>query len=101
MFEPGVVALAVVGALWFTGAIIGGLFKLTFGLLAALFGGMLALLGVGVAVLVVVPFVLFALIPLLLPSLAIVALVWVILRAARPGRTPDAYGRLRRRASLS
>lgn len=83
MFELGIVTVVVVGVLWCAGAIIGALCKLTFGLFAALFGGLLALLGVGIAAVVVVPVVLFALIPCLLPAFVIVALVWLVARAAR------------------
>lgn len=84
MLELGIAAAVVVGAFWIFGVIVGGLFKLTFGLFAALVGGMLAILGIGLAAVLVVPIVLFALIPFLLPAFVIAALVWVIARAARP-----------------
>lgn len=84
MLELGIVVVLVVGAFWFMGALVGGLFKLTFGLIGVLFGGMLALLGIGIAALVVVPILLFALIPFLLPAFVIAALVWLVARASRP-----------------
>ena len=84
MFELGILVLVAVGVCWFAGALIAGLFKLTFGLIGALFGGVFALFAVGMVALLVVPIVLFALLPLLLPALCIAALVWLIVRASRP-----------------
>lgn len=84
MFELGILVLVAVGACWLFGALIVGLFKLTFGLIAALFGGLFGLFFVGLAALLVVPIVLLALLPLALPALCIVALVWLIVRASRP-----------------
>jgi hypothetical protein len=88
MFELGILVLAVVGACWLFGALIGGLFKLTFGLLGALIGGLFGLFLAGLVVLLVVPIVLFALLPLMLPALCIAALVWLIVRASQP-RDPE------------
>jgi len=73
MFELGILVLVVVGACWLFGALIAGLFKLTFGLIGALFGGLFGLFFVGVAALLVVPIVLLALLPLMLPALCIAA----------------------------
>ncbi|HET7163364.1 MAG TPA: hypothetical protein VFI32_11930 [Rhodanobacteraceae bacterium] len=84
MFELGILVLVVVGACWLFGALIAGLFKLTFGLIGALFGGLFGLFFVGLAALLVVPIVLLALLPLMLPALCIAALVWLIVRASRP-----------------
>jgi hypothetical protein len=84
MFELGILVLVVVGACWLFGALVAGLFKLTFGLIGALFGGLFGLFFVGLAALLVVPIVLFALLPLMLPALCIAALVWLIVRASRP-----------------
>jgi len=87
MFELGILVLVVVGACWLFGALVAGLFKLTFGLIGALFGGLFGLFFVGLAAVLVVPivlFALFALLPLMLPALCIAALVWLIVRASRP-----------------
>jgi hypothetical protein len=92
MFELGILALVVVGAFWLFGALIAGLFKLTFGLIGALFGGLFGLFFVGLAALLVVPIVLLALLPLLLPALCVAALVWLIVRASRPSQpAPTAH----------
>lgn len=84
MIELGILVAMAVGALWLCGALIGGLFKLTFGLLGALFGGLFALFAIGFVALLAVPLLLFALLPLVLPALCIVALVWLVARASRP-----------------
>ena len=68
---------------WLFAVLIGGLFKLTFGLLGALFGGMFALFGIGLAALVVVPILAIALLPLLIPALGLALLVWLIVHATR------------------
>ncbi|MGH8372147.1 MAG: hypothetical protein ACRETO_05390 [Gammaproteobacteria bacterium] len=88
MFELGVLLLVAFGALWVFGALIAGLFKLTFGLVAAIFGGLFGLITLGLAMLLVLPIVLFALLPLLLPALCIVALVWLAVHASRPHSRP-------------
>lgn len=94
MFELAMVVLAIVGAMWCFGALIRGLFKLTVGLFAVVFGGMFALLAIGVAALFVVPLVLFALMPFLLPALAVAALVWLVARPSRRhgGSTRASFG---------
>ena len=85
MIELGLLVLVVFfGAFWLLAALIGGLFKLTFGLLGALFG-------IGLAALVVVPILVFALLPLLIPALCLALLVWVIVHATRkpaPAQAP-------------
>ena len=91
MIELGLLVLVVfVGGFWLLAALIGGLFKLTFGLLGALFGafgalfgGVFALFGIGVAALVIAPILVFALLPLLVPALCLALLVWVIVHATR------------------
>jgi hypothetical protein len=88
LFELGILVLVVVGTCWLFGALIAGLFKLTFGLIGALFGGLFGLFFVGLAALLVVPIVLLALLPLMLPALCIAALVWLIVRASRPHVDP-------------
>jgi hypothetical protein len=90
MFELGVLMLCVVGACWLFGALIGGLFKLTFGLLGVVFGGLFGLLTAVLVALLVVPVVLLALLPLMLPALCIAALVWLIVHASRPHPAPVA-----------
>ena len=91
MIEFGLLVLvAFVGGFWLLAALIGGVFKLTFGLLGvlfgafgALFGGVFALFGIGLAALVIVPILVFALLPLLVPALCLALLVWVIVHASR------------------
>jgi len=91
MIEFGLLALVVViGAFWLVAALIGVMFKLTFGVLGALFGalgalfgGMFAVFGAGVAALVMLPLLALVLLPLLIPALCVAALVWVIVHAAR------------------
>lgn len=83
MLGLGIVVAAVVGSIWLFGALIGGLFKLTFGLFGALFSGLAGLFVLGLTALLVVPIVLFALLPLLLPVLGIVAVVWIVVHASR------------------
>lgn len=88
MFELGIVVAAVVGVFWLFGALVGGLFKLTFGLIGALLGGLIGLFTVGLVALLVLPIVVFALLPLLMPALGIAALVWLIVHASRPHHEP-------------
>lgn len=86
MIELFVMVLLAVGALWFAFALIGLVFKVTFALVGGLFGllaGMVGLLIGGVVLLMVAPFVLLALLPLCLPALLMVGLVWAIVHAAR------------------
>lgn len=97
MLELGIVILAVVGAFWLFGALIVGLFKLTFGLLGAVFGGLFGLFALSIAALLVLPIVFFALLPLLMPVLFIVGLVWLIVHASRthPEPPPHPQGQAR------
>lgn len=88
MLELGIVILAVVGAFWLFGALIVGLFKLAFGLLGAVFGGLFGLIVVSFVALMVLPIVFFALLPLLMPALFIVGLVWLIVHASRTHPAP-------------
>lgn len=84
MFELGMLILLVVGACWLCAALIVGLFKLTLGFFGVLFGGVFAMFAIGIAALLVLPFVLFALLPALVPVACVAALVWLIVRASRP-----------------
>lgn len=97
MLEFGLLVLVVGGVLWLSGALIVGVFKLTFGLLGALFGGLFGLFALAAAALLVLPIVVFALLPLLLPALCIAALVWLIVHASRthhePPRSPHGEAR--------
>lgn len=84
MLELGLLAFFAVGVFW----LIGGLFKLTFGFVGALFGGLFALFAVGLAGLLVLPIVLFALLPLLMPVLFVAAVVWLVVHASRSHAEP-------------
>ncbi|MEO6968008.1 MAG: hypothetical protein ABI132_06090 [Rhodanobacteraceae bacterium] len=96
MIELGLLGLlGVFGLFWLFAALIGAVFKLTFGLIGAvfgtfgaIFGGFFAVLGIGMAALVLVPAMLFALLPLVIPVLLIGGVVWLIVRAARPAHAP-------------
>lgn len=84
MFELGVLVMAAVGVFW----LIGGLLKLTFGFVGALFGGLFALFAAGLVGLLVLPIVLFALLPLLMPVLFVAAVVWLVVHASRSHAEP-------------
>lgn len=84
MLELGILMAFVVGALWLFGALLGGLFKLTFGLFGMLIGGVFGIFGLAIAVLVALPILFLVLLPLMLPALCVVALVWLIVRTSRP-----------------
>jgi hypothetical protein len=88
MLELGLLVLVVGGALWLFGALVIGVFKLTFGLLAALFGGLFGMFALVAAALLVLPVVLFALLPVLLPVLFVAGLVWLIVHASRTRHEP-------------
>jgi hypothetical protein len=88
MIELGVLLVVVVVAFWFFGALIAGLFKLTFGIIGAVFGGLFGLLVLGIVALMVLPIVFFALLPLLMPVLFIAGLVWLIVHASRTHLEP-------------
>ena len=80
------VLLLVVGALWLVGSLIGLIFKLTFALIGGLFSMVAVVLGLvfgGVALLLAVPLVALALLPICLPVLLLVAVVWAIARSVR------------------
>jgi hypothetical protein len=84
MLKLGVVIAAVVGFCWLGAALLGGLFKLVFGLLGVVFGGLAGLFTVGVVGVVVASLVMLALLPLLLPVLFVAGLVWLTVHAAQP-----------------
>jgi hypothetical protein len=88
MLEFALLVLVVGGALWLFGALVIGIFKLTFGLLAALFGGLFGMFALGAVALLVLPIVLFALLPVLLPVLFVAGLVWLIVHASRTHQEP-------------
>ena len=83
MIELGVLLVVVFGAFWLFAALIGGLFKLAFGIIGALVGGLFGLFALGIVALLVLPIVFFALLPLLMPALFIAGLVWLIVHASR------------------
>lgn len=88
MLELGLLVVVAAGVLWLWGALIVGVFKLTFGLLGAIFGGLFGFLALGVAALLVLPIALLALLPLLVPALCVAGLVWLIVHASRPRQAP-------------
>lgn len=88
MLKLGVLVMAVIGACWVFGALLGGVFKLTFGLFGAVLGGLVSVFALGLVALLVFPIVLFVLLPMLLPVLCIVALVWFVVRATRTQSEP-------------
>lgn len=91
MLKLGVVIAAVVAACWFGAALLGALFKLTFGLLGVVFGGLAGLFAVGVTGVIVASLVMLALLPLWLPVLFVAGLVWLVVHAAQPrNRVPVA-----------
>lgn len=87
MLELGIVVLVVAGAAWLSAALLGGIFKLVFGLLGVLFGGFVGLLVLGAGALLVLPLLFAGLLTLLLPALCVAGLVWLVVRAARPAAT--------------
>ena len=90
MIELGLLLVAAVaGVFWLCAALIGALFKITFGLFGALLGVFGAVFGIGIAALVVVPVLLVTVVPLFLPVLVLGGLIWLIVRASRP-RAPTA-----------
>ena len=91
MFAMSVLLMLVLGA-WLAVATIGLVFKLTFGLIGLLFSLIGAVLGVvfgGIALLIAAPLVALALLPLCLPVIVLVAVVWAIVRTTR-GPAPAA-----------
>lgn len=91
MLKLGVLLVVVFGAFWLFAALIGGLFKLTFGIIGALLGGLFGLFVLSMAALLVLPIVFFALLPLLMPVLFIAGLVWLIVRASRTRTEPPRH----------
>ncbi|HEX7342524.1 MAG TPA: hypothetical protein VF269_09665 [Rhodanobacteraceae bacterium] len=85
MFEALVVVAVLIGA-WFALACVGLVFKLLFGVIGGFFSviGTLVFLCVGGAVaLAVLPVVVFALLPVWLPLLALGVVVWLLVRGPR------------------
>jgi magnesium-transporting ATPase (P-type) len=92
MIAMSVLLMLVVG-IWLAAALVGLVFKLTFALIGGLFsviGGVLGLLFGGVALLVVAPIVALAVLPICLPAIVLVAVVWAIVRMARGPAQPVA-----------
>lgn len=76
------VLLVALGTLFLVGSLIGALLKLVFGLVGGLFsllGGLFAL-AIG---LLMLPFLALALLPLMIPGLLLIGVVWLIVRASR------------------
>lgn len=91
MFAISVLLMLIVGV-WLGVALIGLVFKLAFALIGGLFslvGAVLGLVFGGLALLIAAPIVALALLPLCLPMIVLVAMVWAIVRLAR-GPTPAA-----------
>lgn len=84
MLKLGVLIAAVVAACWLGLALLGGLFKLGFGLVGALLGGLAGLFAAGVVAMVAASLLLLALLPLLMPVLFVAGLVWLVAHVARP-----------------
>lgn len=79
------VLMLVLGGLLLAGSMIGLVFKLFFGLIGGLFsllGGLIALFVGSAVMLVLLPVFALALIPMLMPVLLVVGLVWLIVHAA-------------------
>ncbi|MGH8216210.1 MAG: hypothetical protein ACREPZ_11025 [Rhodanobacteraceae bacterium] len=91
MFELGVLLLVGFGAFWLFAALIVGVFKLTFGLLGAIFGGLFGMFAIAIVGLLVLPIVLFALLPVLMPLLFVAGLVWLIVHASRTPSEPPQH----------
>jgi hypothetical protein len=89
MIELGVFLLVAIGACWLFGALIAGVFKLTFGLVGAIFGGLFGAFALTIVALAMLPVLLLALVPLLVPALCIAALAWVVVRASRSHDQPQ------------
>lgn len=76
----------VVGMLWLAASLVGFVFKLTFAVVGSLVGllaGMIGLMVGGLALLIVAPVLALALLPLAMPALIVMGLVWLVVRAAR------------------
>lgn len=90
MFAISVLLMLIVGV-WLGVAMIGLVFKLAFALIGGLFslvGAVLGLVFGGVALLIAAPIVALALLPLCLPVILLVAIVWAIVRLARGPAQP-------------
>ncbi|HEX7816761.1 hypothetical protein [Dyella sp.] len=95
MFAFGVIAMVVI-ACWLMAATIGLVFKFVFTLIGGMFSLIGALFGLVfglVALVIAAPLMLLALLPALVPTLCVVGLVWLVVRATRspqPGHAPQA-----------
>lgn len=93
MITMSVLLMLFVG-IWLAVALVGAMFKLTFVLIGGLFhlvGAVLGLVFGGLALMIIAPVVALALLPLCLPVLLLVAIVWAIARAAhRPSQPAPA-----------
>lgn len=79
------VLMLVLGGLFLAGSMIGLVFKLFFGLIGGLFsliGGLVALVVGGAVMLALLPLFALALIPMLMPLLLVVGVVWLIVHMA-------------------
>jgi hypothetical protein len=80
------VLVMVVGFLWLAASLVGFVFKLAFALVGGVIGllaGMLGLLIGGLTLLLIAPVVALALLPVALPVLLLMGLVWLVVRASR------------------
>ena len=80
------ILVMVIAGLWLLAATLGLVFKLTFALVGGVLGviGALAGLVVGmIGLLIAAPLVLLALLPIGLPTMLLVGLVWLVVRAMR------------------
>jgi hypothetical protein len=90
MIAMSVLLMLVVGV-WLAAATIGLVFKLAFALIGGLFSVVGALLGFvlsGLALMIVAPIVALALLPLCLPVIVLVAVVWAIVRSTHRPAAP-------------
>lgn len=83
MLELGMLVMMAIGAFWLFGMLIAGVFKLTFGLIGAIFGGLFGAFALTIVALAMLPVLLLAVVPLLVPALCIAALVWIVVHASR------------------
>ena len=85
MFGLLLLGLVIVGC-WLSLSLIGLLFKLIFGIVGGLFGllgGFIGLLLAGIVALAVLPLIGLLMLPLLLPALLCIGLLWLLLRGPR------------------
>lgn len=90
MFAIGIL-LCLIAGLGLLFAVLGLALRLLFGLIGGVFVlsfGLVGVLAGGLALLIVAPLLLLAALPMCLPLLLVVALVWALTRAARRPVTP-------------